>query len=344
MIRVGIVNDLALAAEALRRAVAAIPDHTVCWVARDGREAIARATAERPDAVLMDLVMPQMDGVACTREMMRIAPCPILITTATRTGNFDLVFQAMSAGALDAVDTPRLDPSGALVGLDEFTAKLRRVHGMTSRTATLPEQVFRRPAAPPTGKPPLVLIGASTGGPKAVAQVLASLRTRRDLAIILVQHVDRHFSAGLATWLETESRFPVRPAEDGVTPEGGVALLAASNDHLTMTSRGALRYTREPIDYPYRPSVDVLFRSVAAMWGESGSAALLTGMGQDGAIGLRALKEAGWRTLAQDEATSVVWGMPQAAVKLGAAQFVLPIDEIGPMLLRGFPRAGSSSA
>ena len=343
MTRVAIVNDLALAVEALRRAVETIPEHSVCWSARDGREALARAAAEPPDLVLMDLVMPTMNGVECTRELMRLAPCPVLVTTATRSGNFDLVFQAMSAGALDAVDTPRLEPSGTLVGLEEFTMRLKRVHAMATRATKLADQVFRPPAPAAAERPSLVLVGASTGGPKAVAHVLSAMRGRSDLAFILVQHVDRHFSSGLATWLEAESKFTVRPAKDGDTPTAGVALLAASNDHLTMTSRGTLRYTRDPIDYPYRPSVDVLFRSVAAMWTPAGSAALLTGMGQDGAVGLRALKDAGWRTVAQDEATSVVWGMPQAAAKIGAAQFVLPIDEIAPMLSRGFARPGRST-
>jgi two-component system response regulator WspF len=138
----------------------------------------------------------------------------------------------------------------------------------------------------------------------------------------------------LSTWLTRESRFPVRIAVDGDIPSPGLALIAGSNDHLTMTSRGSLRYTREPADLPYRPSVDVLFRSVAAMWSKPGSAALLTGMGQDGARGLLALREAGWKTIAQDQATSVVYGMPRAAVELNAASKVLPLGDIGQTLLR----------
>lgn len=334
MTRVAIVNDLALAVETLKRAVAKVPNHHVVWVARDGLEALEKIAEDAPDLVLMDLVMPGMNGVETTRQIMQRWPCPILVVTATRVGNFEMVFQAMSAGALDAVDTPKLEANGQLSGFDEFVAKLLRVEGMSKRPLRPPSGVTRQVQPSDRELAPLVLIGASTGGPRAVADILGPLVRTPRASVVIVQHVDAHFAPGLASWLASESGFPVRVARDGDEPTPGIALIASTNDHLTMTSRRSLRYTREPVDYPYRPSVDVLFRSVAAMWPAAGCAALLTGMGQDGARGLLALKEAGWTTIAQDEASSVVWGMPKAAVELGAATQVLSLGDIGPMLAR----------
>lgn len=340
MIRVGIVNDLALAIEALRLAVNGVPHYSVAWVARSGAEALERVAQDPPDMILMDLIMPGMNGVECTRDIIRIKPIPILVVTATRTGNIDLVFQAMSAGAYDAVDTPKLLPGGQLSGLDTFTHKLRRVESVLSLSIKAPEPVVRRATAPASASVPLVLIGASTGGPKAICEVLKPFLQRRDVGVLIVQHVDAYFTDGLAEWLSRESRFKVKTAVDGDVPTAGMALIAGSNDHLVMTSRGQLRYTREPVDLPYRPSVDVLFRSVAAMWPETGSATLLTGMGQDGARGLLALREAGWRTIAQDEATSVIYGMPRAAAEMKAAGKVLPLGDIGRALLRDLATGG----
>lgn len=334
MIRVAIVNDLALAVEALRYAISEVPDYEVAWIARNGQEALSKAAEDRPDIILMDLVMPGMNGVDCTRDIMRISQVPILVVTATRTGNIDLVFQAMSAGAYDAVDTPKLEPGGKLSGMDVFVAKLRRAESLLRKPAKPVEMLPKRAVVAREDLPPLILIGASTGGPKALVEVLKPIALRADVAVMIVQHVDAYFSDGLATWLTRESGFPVRIAADNDAPTPGLALLAGSNDHLVMTSRGTVRYTREPLDLPYRPSVDVLFRSVASMWSAPGAATLLTGMGQDGARGLLALRESGWRTIAQDEKSCVVYGMPRAAAEINAASKVLPLDDIGRALLR----------
>jgi len=178
----------------------------------------------------------------------------------------------------------------------------------------------------------LVLLGASTGGPHALSQVLLGLRdafNRNDrLAVIVVQHVDSNFAPGLGQWLTEQSGRPVQLIKDGSRPEPGTILLSGTDDHLCLDRDGELHYAVEPKSIPYRPSVDVFFSSVAENWPRPGAAALLTGMGRDGAEGLRKLRRRGWRTIAQDEATSVVWGMPRAAAEIGAAELVLPLNHI----------------
>ena len=178
----------------------------------------------------------------------------------------------------------------------------------------------------------LILLGASTGGPQALSTVLAGLRellTRNaGVAVIVVQHVDSNFAEGLGKWLGEHAGRPVRLITDGCRPAPGAILLSGTDDHVMLDSEGRLRYSPEPRANCYRPSVDVFFNSVVEHWPRPGVAALLTGMGRDGAEGLRKLRRRGWRTIAQDEATSVVWGMPRAAAEIGAAELVLPLQHI----------------
>jgi two-component system, chemotaxis family, response regulator WspF len=175
---------------------------------------------------------------------------------------------------------------------------------------------------------PLVAIGASTGGPPALAAILAQWPTDFPAAVVIVQHIDVEFAPQLAHWLGARSKVKVRLAIAGERPQPGTVLIAGTNDHLVMTPDRSLRYTPEPADNPYRPSVDALFNSLAAHWPAPGIAALLTGIGRDGAVGLLRLRKAGWHTLAQDEASSVIYGMPKAAVELGGAAAIVPLDEM----------------
>ena len=184
------------------------------------------------------------------------------------------------------------------------------------------------------GREPLVAIGSSTGGPNALADVLASLPKDFDAAVVIVQHIDAAFAPGLAHWLAEHSGRRVTLARPGDRPSAGRVLIAGTNDHVVMDPDQTLRYTDQPRDLSYRPSVDVFFKTLAANWPGTGVAALLTGMGRDGAAGLLGLKNAGWTTIAQDEASSVIWGMPRAAVELQAASLVLPVSEIGAAVAR----------
>lgn len=320
--RIGIVNDLALAREVLRRVVTSVPGYTVAWTANDGDEAVRRTAADRPDAILMDLVMPRLDGVEATRRIMQQSPCPILIVTASVATNFPLVFQALGAGAVDAVDAPTMEPGGAILNDTKLIDQLAKLQAArTGATGT-------RAAPAPAEQPPLVLLGASTGGPEALARIVSAFPADLPAAVLVSQHIGAGFVAGLAQQLAACCRLPVRVARAGDPVRPGTVHLAATDDHMELGADRCLWYTPSPRGSPYRPSVDVLFASAAGS-AQTGVAALLTGMGTDGAAGLLKLRAAGWHTIAQDEATSVVYGMPKAAAEKQAAVEVLALQHIG---------------
>ncbi len=327
--RIAIVNDSALAREALRRVVTD-GGHSVAWSAIDGAEAVEACKRDLPDVVLMDLRMPVMNGVECTRRIMSETPTLILLVTATVDGNTSLVYEAMSAGALDAVNTPILGANEQIVGDNPLIEKIERIGKLGGHSS------HRRTSAPlpiVRAKPmQLIAIGASTGGPDALAHVLTDLKPDVPAAVVIIQHVNAEFAPGLASWLSERTRFPTLLIRDGDTPRVGTALLAATDDHLIMTAQRTLRYTPNPKRLHFRPSIDVFFESLVEHWPSPCAAALLTGMGADGARGLLALRTKGWHTIAQDEATSVVYGMPRAAAKLNAAEQVLPVSKIGERL------------
>jgi two-component system response regulator WspF len=338
--RVAIVNDLALAREVLRRLVLSVPGYTVAWTAADGAEAVRQAARDRPDAILMDLIMPVMDGVEATRRIMAESPCPILLVTSSVSGNFSKVYEAMGHGGLDAVNTPTLGPDGTVRDSEGLLARLRKLEASRQAAACCAEA----PAAPVAGRPagtlpPLVALGASTGGPEALARLLGGLPADLPAAVVIAQHIAAEFAPSLATWLQGRTPLRVRVATPGAGPVPGDVYVAATDDHLAVDAGGRLAYTREPRDCPYRPSADALFLSLAAHWPRPGVAALLTGMGSDGAKGLGRLRELGWLTLAQDQATCVVYGMPQAAARLGAACRVLPPAEMAGAILGELSRA-----
>ena len=333
--RIAIVNDLLMAVEALRRAVTSCPAHTVAWIARDGAEAVSKCESDRPDVILMDLIMPVMNGVEATRRIMAHSPCAILVVTATVEGNVSLVFEAMGHGALDAVNTPVLGANGNLSGARELLAKIESIGHLIGKSTSAATVVWksgasRTPAAKGLlqNRMHLVVIGASTGGPTALAEILSQIPKDLPAAFVLIQHVDVQFATDFARWLDGRTPLHVRPAVPGCRPEPGTAWLAATNDHLLMTPELTLDYSRDPVEIFYRPSVDVFFKSVAACWPLTGMAALLTGMGRDGAEGLLRLRKTGWFTIAQDEKTSIVYGMPKAAKDLDAVDRVLPLPSI----------------
>ncbi len=322
--RISIVDDLAIAREALRRVLSTRPDYELAWQASDGAEACAQARADTPDLILMDIVMPIMDGVEATHRIMLDSPCPILVVTSSVDTNVSKVFEALGYGALDAVDTPRINDSGAIVGGSKLLEKIEVIARLTDRRTFDSDERS-------TGKTPveLVAVGASTGGPLALSEILPRIREGTQACVVVAQHVDAAFAPGLAEWLSQRIGQEVQLVRTGMRPEPGAIFMSATNDHLVATSEGIFEYVKEPHDVYYRPSVDTFFNSLAAHYSRPGVAVLLTGMGRDGAKGMLKLRKLGWRTIAQDEATSVVWGMPRAACELGAAELVLPLDEIG---------------
>lgn len=333
--RIAIVNDLALGREVLRRLVLSVPGYRIAWTAADGAEAVRKAAEDRPDAILMDLVMPHMDGVEATRRIMKDTPCPILLVTSSVSSNFSKVYEAMGYGGLDAVNTPTLDRDGKVSDGEGLLARLAHL-AKTNRSAPVP--IITPPIASPVAQlgPPMVALGASTGGPEALARIVEGFPVDFPAAVVIVQHIGIDFVPSLILWLQARSRLCVRPARTGDVPKAGEILLAAGNDHLLLDREGRFAYSAEPKEYPYRPSVDVFFASLAAMWPRLGVAALLTGMGADGARGLLHLRQAGWLTLAQDRATSIVYGMPQAAAQMGAACHILSLDDLKKAIIAQF--------
>ncbi|VVE63417.1 chemotaxis response regulator protein-glutamate methylesterase [Pandoraea captiosa] len=331
--RIGIVNDSVIAVEALRRTLAQRPGFDVAWVAHDGEQAVRMCSPVPPDLVLMDLVMPVMDGVAATREIMRRTPCPILIVTSDVGHHASLVFDAMGAGAVDAVDTPVLGGAELARPASSLLAKIEAVAAQHA-DASAPQPVVAQRVTGSTDA--LVAIGASAGGPAALATLLGRLPENFGAGVIVVQHVDDAFAPGMATWLDQQTPLSVRLVEAGERPVAGAVLLAGGNRHLRVDLSGRCVFTDEPRDAVYRPSIDVFLRSVAENWRSRAVGVLLTGMGRDGAAGLGAMRTQGFITIAQDRATSAVYGMPKAAAEAGAASQILPLPNIAPHLVTLF--------
>lgn len=331
---IGIVNDLPMAAEALRRAIALKPEHEVIWVARDGAEAVTMCAQQTPDVVLMDMIMPVMNGVEATRQIMASTPCAILIVTVNVGTNAAGVFEAMGYGALDAIDTPSFSGGDPRKSAAPLLSKIDNIGKLIShRNGKLNLVAAETGTWPALATYPLIAIGSSAGGPAALARVLSNLPKDLAAAIVIVQHVDAQFAPSMANWLNRSSKLPVRVVREGERPEFGTVLLAGTCDHLILTSGSRLAYSPEPSDYAYRPSVDVFFHSVCRMWKHKAIGVLLTGMGRDGALGLKALRDKGCHTIAQDEASSAVYGMPKAAAALNAAVDILPLQKIAPKLI-----------
>lgn len=328
--RIGIVNDMPLAIEALRQVLARAPQHQVAWTAANGVEAVELALRDRPEIILMDLVMPRMNGVEATRRIMEEAPCAILVVTSDIETNAAQVFAAMGYGALDAVDTPLLYASADAVGRHPLLAKIEAVGRLIEAGPGAPSPVGARRAVT-SGH--LVAIGASAGGPAALAAVLKKLPAQFPAGIVIVQHVDARFALGLAQWLNEQSPLSVRLAQEGDRVIPGQVLVAGTDEHLVFKSPDRLGYSSKPADHTYRPSIDVFFRSAGQFWAGGLTGLLLTGMGADGARGLKELRDKGHVTIAQDKASSVVYGMPKAAAQLDAAREVLSLDQIARRLI-----------
>jgi two-component system chemotaxis response regulator CheB len=312
--------------------------------AEDGKRAIELCLALRPDVVTLDMMLPVMSGLAATEYIMAHYPTPILIVSAsTNRGELFRTYDALAAGAVDALDKPLGDDR------DEdwerrivSTVKLvSRIKVITHPRARLRAFGRTEATAPPAGAPSpaprrecrVVGIGASTGGPAAIVEVLRTLPAAFPLPLLFVLHIGEPFGSAFAEWLDGQTPHRVSYARDGEALSGasGRVVMAPPDQHLVV-SGGKLRLTSSPARHSCRPSVDVLFESIAREYGAAGAGCLLTGMGRDGAAGLLEIKEAGGLTLVQDEATSVVFGMPREAVLLGAACRVLPLGEIGEAL------------
>jgi two-component system chemotaxis response regulator CheB len=341
-IRVLVVEDSLTVRRLLCDVIASDRELELVGEAADGRQALELCRDLRPDVITMDMMLPVMTGLAATEYIMAHQPTPIVIVSASvNRGELFRTYDALAAGAVDVLEKPRGDePEGVWEARFLSTVKLvSRIRVITHPRArlgalgrTLPPQP-PTPLAPALHAPRMVAIGASTGGPGAVVEILRALPSRFQLPILLVMHINEPFAHALASWLDGQTPRPVGYPADGepIAAWAGRVAMAPPAHHMIVRD-GRVRLTRDPERHSCRPSVDVLFESIARGHCPEAAACLLTGMGRDGASGLLAIRTAGGLTIAQDEATSVVYGMPREAAQLGAAERILPLPEIGPAI------------
>ncbi len=340
-IKVLLVDDSPLVLAIIRRVLAAAPDIQVVGSAANGKEALGLIPALQPDVICTDLHMPVMDGLEFTRAVMAQYPRPILVLSVSvqkeQTHN---IFKLLDAGAIDVMAKPRGDPDAAAgVDAQELIGKIRILSGVVviqRRRDRQPATVApnnhvlpRIEAAPPR----IIGIGASTGGPQALQAILARLPASLPVPVVCVQHISEGFMQGLVEWLAEQCAVRVRSAETGVIPQPGTVYFPRDNTHLKVDGEGRLLCSDDPVYGGHRPSISVTFTSLARHYGSAAAGVLLTGMGRDGVDGLHAITEAGGVTIAQDEESSVVYGMPKLAIEEGAARHVLPLHKIAPALL-----------
>jgi len=347
--RVLLVEDSATVRGRLREVLESDPELDLVAEAADGKHAIELCQELRPDVVTMDMMLPVMSGLAATEHIMAHCPTPILIVSASvNRGELFKTYEALAAGAVDVLEKPRGDePEGSWERQYLQTLKLvSRIRVITHPRARLrpadvasPDPRAGRISAAPGQACALVAIGASTGGPGAIVDILRALPASFQLPLLLVLHISEPFGVALADWLDTQANRRVAYPREGelLSSAVGRVVMAPPGRHMLLEG-GRFRLSNAPERHSCRPSVDVLFESIARDQGAAAAACLLTGMGRDGAAGLLALRRAGALTIAQDEASCVVYGMPREAVLLNAARHILPLAEIAPTLGRLSPR------
>jgi two-component system chemotaxis response regulator CheB len=337
-IRVLLAEDSPTIRHYLTQVINEIPGLKVVGAARDGAEVVEMAEALKPDVISMDIRMPGVDGLEATRRIMSQNPVPIVMVSGLLDEEMDLSFQALEAGALAVVPKP---PSR-----DKPTFRHRQRQLAMTLVAMAGVRVVRRWDKPPglngangTGKlgdpqiakPEILAIGASAGGPGALITFLGGLPDDLSIPVVIVQHMPDEFMTGLSRWLGESTSLPVRVAAHHTVLKPGIVYLSPGNAHLKVVRErerlmACLEHDRG--NYRYQPSVDVLLDSVAEVCGQKGIGMILTGMGDDGAAGLLAMRGAGARTFAQDRASCTVYGMPAAAVERGGVEQVLPLEKL----------------
>jgi two-component system chemotaxis response regulator CheB len=337
MIRVLVADDSATVREHIVYLLGEDPALEVVGIARDGVEAVEQAERLKPDVIVMDIHMPRMNGYEATRRIMERVPTPIVTVSASISRDeVAMTFEALKAGAVTVVDKPG--------GLDhptyaESARRLVETVKLMAEVKVVRRWPRRERAAP---LPPvathldrtirLVALGASTGGPQVIAEILAKLPADLAAPLLVVQHIAPGFTDGLVEWLDQGTRLKVKLAESGELAQPGTVYLSRDGFQMGITNDGRLRQTKDPAEEGFCPSASFLFRSVADAYGRLALGILLTGMGRDGAAGLKRLREAGGVTIAQNEESSVIFGMTAEAIRLGAAEHVLAPEQIAAMV------------
>jgi two-component system chemotaxis response regulator CheB len=332
-----VADDSATVREYLVYLLGEDPALEVVGTARDGHEAVEQAERLRPDVIVMDVHMPRMNGFDATRTIMERVPTPIVIVSASMSRDeVATTFEALKAGALTVVEKPggldhptHAESARRLVETVNLMAEVKVVRRWPRHERPVSPSLV---AARPDRKTRLVAIGASTGGPQVVAEILASLPADLAVPVLVVQHIAPGFTEGLVEWLDQATRLKVTLAEPGELVRPGTVYLPRDGVQMGVAKDGRIRLMNDLTEEGFSPSASYLFRSVADAYGRSAVGILLTGMGRDGAAGLKRLREAGGVTIAQDEASSVIFGMPAEAIRLGAAEHVLAPEQIARMI------------
>lgn len=344
-IRLLVVDDSVVARDMLVRIFGSDPDIEVVGTAANGREAVEAVARLAPDLVTMDIHMPAMDGLQAIEHIMAYAPTPIMVVSSSVYGEgLGSAFDALALGALEVVAKPEMTDRARfeaarkqMVKTAKILARIKVVTHLAGKRRRWLEPAGGAPGASVLrerrGGVSIVAVGSSTGGPAALLGILGRLPRAFPVPVVVTQHIAEGFVPGLVGWLDDACELRVVAAEDGMPLEPGVAYFADTGTNMEV-AQGSVRFCRPQADQLYVPSADTLFRSVAREYGAAAVGVLLTGMGADGAEGLKAMREAGAVTIAQDEATSRVFGMPRAAIEAGAAEVVLPLDDIAGALLQ----------
>jgi two-component system response regulator WspF len=331
-VKIGIVHESRAVTKALELTIRQTR-HQLEWTETNARRVMDAPHARWPDLVILDGGMRSPSSSELTRFVLAGGARGVLLAVANGAATAD-AYDAMANGALDIAKCPSLDARGALFQHEPLLLKLRtiaRLLGEPSAQLTAPDLGGARLSA---RHPTIVAIGTSTGGPQALHRILSALPEDLNASYVIVQHLDSSLATDFASWLQQSTALRVVLAKSGCLPQPGTVLIAGSDAHLVMTAGGAYRYMEEPRELVHRPSIDVLFTSLAQHSASPGIAVLLTGMGRDGAQGLKRLRIAGWHTLAQDESTCVVYGMPKAAVELDAVDRVLALSDVAAAIAR----------
>lgn len=363
-IRVLLVEDSPVALMILKRLLSSASDIEVVGTARTGKQALGMLTRLNPQVICTDLHMPEMDGWEFTCEVMATFPRPILVISASvQPEDTYNVFRALEAGAVDifpkpisenildyeAIKQELITKIRVLSGVSVFTRHRRQPSQTPPTNQPVPTQggdaaKFVSPSAAKAATPAstfsasratrtrIIGIGASTGGPQALQMILSQLPVGFPVPVVCVQHISEGFLLGLLDWLRVKCKLPIQIAPSGEFPQPGTIYFPPDRMHLELTKQGRFWYSTAPAVGGHRPSVDVTFQAIAAYYGSSAMGVLLTGMGADGAQGMKAIADAGGTTIAQDESSCVVFGMPKVAIALGGVQRVLPLSEIASFL------------
>lgn len=340
-LRVLVVEDSITMRRFLVDTLSADPAIEVIGEAEDGKRAIEMCRELKPDVMTLDMLLPVMTGMAVTEYVMAYCPTPILVvSSSTNRGELFNTYQALAAGAVDVLEKPQGDDadttwSARLIGTVKIVARVKVITHLRGKIGHLGRTDGPRSESyPKNAETRLIAIGGSTGGPAAIVTILRALPAHFTIPIVLVIHIGQPFGAAFADWLDGQSEFRVRYARDGepLPRIGQPGVVMASPDRHLMVHNGRFKVTTDAERHSCRPSVDILFESLAKEMGADVAACLLTGMGKDGAEGLLALRRAGAFTIAQDEASSVVFGMPKEAIQIGGAERILGLDQIAPTL------------